>query len=940
MRKISNAEKFEKRRRKHIRQRVAALSAVTVAIALVGGSVMQHLSPIDAVAKESFRGIQTIVEEHSGDDKPAYKILEIVPGVGRFNDGFGDITMSLGTLGYMVGGQAAVEKDMQNIFARTPAAYYKYENRQALATKLVPAGFEDTNNYNTNLTPIIIKYEEGYPGISAGIAGDNSANSQWLVASNKRDDFDINASYDDTKFPTGYVNGYFDAADNGAYVMVGSTDRARGGSIFKYQPSGTYQVTFTNVGRGLEGYVVSGAYEDWRSFSDSTIVYTLIDGIYYPAGTVGSHRDESPSDYTPDENKYDNELELEDKNEKNIIDEELPDENKDLENKDNHDENNNNDNNNNNENNNNDSDNNQNQENNDSNNEIEVPNDNGNQENADFIVNRSIPQIVDGNYVIPNSYTEGDPLVEGEYNLEENEGGNDYGKYSVLTFDYVYDSQTEMTIYDVADFTTVNYDGGEPVPFDTYVTGNEVRRNNNVPNTGIEQGGALDENNELTDGEGTAISSETNEFEQAYGASATFVYVGTGEVDGQYAGKQRYNITPDASAGLIELRNTPVWFKCCSGNNWMLRYVFQTLAGEDNHAEGFKIEVETKQAGAVTIEDVNAADFIAVEDGSGYLLGTAVDRHYMSYAGNQDINNGAYDLTIDVLARIVYRAAFDLVPVMVDYGIVELKDLNNDNGKSPEYEDPNDSKTPGGNEQDDYAIEDIDLPVLEDNSEYIVEDNKNIEITGDIDSSEAQNVQEDAKENQGGIRGFFEVAKNKLTKNGANIGVLKQITAITKETEAEANNNANQLKPILKKELPVDTVQRVEAVEKAQEEKSVEVVETVQNEEVVKSVQKEAVETEKEIVADNKALESEIVLTKEIELEDINDNKAPNESDDEKEDKNDNRDQNQNESESEAVVSEEGADYILRTSNGSSRYLYCIRFNTYTRNLFKILAGC
>lgn len=39
-------------------------------------------------------------------------------------------------------------------------------------------------------------------------------------------------------------------------------------------------------------------------------------------------------------------------------------------------------------------------------------------------------------------------------------------------------------------------------------------------------------------------------------------------------------------------------------------------------------------------------------------------------------------------------------------------------------------------------------------------------------------------------------------------------------------------------------------------------------------------------------------------------------------------------------VTPEGADYILRTSNGSSSYLYCIRFNTYTRNLFKILVGC
>lgn len=142
-------------------------------------------------------------------------------------------------------------------------------------------------------------------------------------------------------------------------------------------------------------------------------------------------------------------------------------------------------------------------------------------------------------------------------------------------------------------------------------------------------------------------------------ADLSFVYAGAGR--GQY--KLQEVPESDEAGYRLMLYNAPTFFRCGGGSDWLERYVFHSIAGDDNESEFFSIQVKVLTADQVTSDDVMNADLVYLEAGLGELLGSGAAIHYMTESGG--------DMPKRVLFSIVYRAVIDLMPVIADYGIVE-----------------------------------------------------------------------------------------------------------------------------------------------------------------------------------------------------------------------------------------------------------------------------
>ena len=138
-----------------------------------------------------------------------------------------------------------------------------------------------------------------------------------------------------------------------------------------------------------------------------------------------------------------------------------------------------------------------------------------------------------------------------------------------------------------------------------------------------------------------------------------FVYAG--------AGAGEYKLTrADDSAGVdpsvihdVELWNTSVYMRCCSGNNWLEQYVFNSLSKQDNASDKFRIQVDVVAAAEVTNAMINEADLVYLEDGAGTYLNGSVTKTY----------DGS--IAADAVIALVSQAVEQLKPVIVDYSIIE-----------------------------------------------------------------------------------------------------------------------------------------------------------------------------------------------------------------------------------------------------------------------------
>ena len=132
-----------KNRKKNIRflEKMAAVVASGAVVAAAIYGVSPYLRPAQAYARESLSGMKQIVESH-GENTP-YRILDITPGKATYEKNGTTYEISTGTIGYLAGGQAPIEKDLENIF-RNNSSFYSYESRKNLVDEVVPTGMEDS----------------------------------------------------------------------------------------------------------------------------------------------------------------------------------------------------------------------------------------------------------------------------------------------------------------------------------------------------------------------------------------------------------------------------------------------------------------------------------------------------------------------------------------------------------------------------------------------------------------------------------------------------------------------------------------------------------------------------------------------------------------------------------------------------------------------------
>lgn len=157
-----------------------------------------------------------------------------------------------------------------------------------------------------------------------------------------------------------------------------------------------------------------------------------------------------------------------------------------------------------------------------------------------------------------------------------------------------------------------------------------------------------------------------------------FLYVGPGAGD--------YKLTDEADLSdadkkkqapvWMEVRNAPTYFRFNGGCDWLKQYVFHALSGGDNENENFRIEVRTIRADFLTQDMIKQADLVYLESGTAPFINqesTKVKIQYLTSDTQKVTENGnevIKGLTRQNAYALVYRAAVELLPVIVDYNAV------------------------------------------------------------------------------------------------------------------------------------------------------------------------------------------------------------------------------------------------------------------------------
>lgn len=683
----------------------AGVSALAAAIAGVG--LWQNLQPIPAYARESFSGIKKVVESY--DEENPFVILDIVPGTATYTYTYIDTNMvaeapstpngsgggaiptetptptperekkikvdvPLATMPYITSGETPAETALIEAISSSPDCFLDYQDRAMFAENLIPA--------EMNATELNVKYEENYGGVIG--TEELSEKNGWteVFASSQMDLSEVNGllygDYEVGENETGNGEGYnftqitLTFRDSSTYGMDGI--------VYQSAPeNGEYYVTFLYAEDATAGYrpVIEAAKSNIRDldYSQTTGLYQKVDGHYVYVGTIeqilgiaptatptavstamptcsitpsaspSGTPDITPSatpegtaapTASPDEETEEGEEPTQTPDSTQApVPSETPDRTEEP---------------------------------------TASPDDSSvvgqarAAMNADVSDGKVLPHknwiLCVGNQEMPSASPETaspspetspsseyftfpeppaspEPSTSPEMNTEEDSETSD--DYYVLTFEYVIDLETPEDLYRIDQVNDIGESGGIR-PYDAY----QIR-----------------EEEETSFGGGFGrLQSEEGSFFDARTGSHYFKYVGPGN------GKYKLTQLPedDENGKLIKVINAPVYIRCRNTNDWLKQYVFNSLTGEENEKDDFAVEVKTVKAGDVTAEMIGEADLIYLEDGMAAFQGDFLEGEFERNYIEKDT---ASDLSVEKGYQIAYRAVNDLLPVIVDYGIIE-----------------------------------------------------------------------------------------------------------------------------------------------------------------------------------------------------------------------------------------------------------------------------
>ena len=733
-------KRHNKQKKKQNRRIAAIVTASVLAVTLGTVGIFHQMQPIEAYAKESFTGTKQVVEGHTGEDNP-FVILDIVPSYATYKWN-GDETQSYeigtGTLGYLVNGQSTMSSDYAGIYKEHSADLLTWRKRSELVNEIWKSGTgdsdlvfqyeeaygsgntrKDLNTPNANGWQLLIGQETLQTGDQT--IGATAHSGMMKGYFKKYETPDPDASPTAAPDRTGYD-----------YVKVGdwSEDEGSGESsdnIYQFdQTNGTYQLKFQKAsGSGLtQGYVIKNSEQitdsKYRQYGSSTGLYykdTNEDFVY--AGTIASifgsnsislndyysnpvaSSDSSLSDSTPSDS-VSSDAEITDTDEKTAeaaatatatsaatpttapasaaasatstattttsttvaagttskpaattesdktAATAVKAETTTVDNKINY--------------------------------AVYVPSvlySELQQTTTPKAVPVTSPSTTDQSTATDSSNS--NALSTPQPVVQTGTGT----AYYVVTFEYITNKAADdsRTIYEVVSGSETEISGDTTNrPYDVYVKSGSTAEAGTTPSASADSSADVSASPSVTP---SASPSSTPDIR----TDKVFLYVGPGQGD--------YKLTDQADLSdadkkrqapvWMEVRNAPTYFRFNGGCDWLKNYVFHALSGGDNANENFKIQVRTIRADELTQDMIEKADLVYLESGTAPFIRSDSANVSLTYLRQdtqtvqQDGNSITTGMTRENAYGLLYQAAVNLLPVIVDYQAVtreEYKDLD------------------------------------------------------------------------------------------------------------------------------------------------------------------------------------------------------------------------------------------------------------------------
>lgn len=733
-------KRHNKQKKKQNRRIAAIVTASVLAVTLGTVGIFHQMQPIEAYAKESFTGTKQVVEGHTREDNP-FVILDIVPSYATYKWN-GDETQSYeigtGTLGYLVNGQSTMSSDYAGIYKDHSADLLTWQKRSELVNEIWKTGTSDSdltfqyeeaygsgntrkdlNTPNANGWQLLIEQETLQTGDQT--IGATAHSGMMKGYFKKYETPDPDASPTAAPDRTGYD-----------YVKVGdwSEDEGSGESsdnIYQFdQTNGTYQLKFQKAsGSGrTQGYVIKDTNPIDENNKDN---YSSVTGVYYMdadsnfvyAGTIASifesnsislndyysnpvaSSDSSLSDSTPSDS-VSSDAETTDTDEKTAeavatatatsaatpttasasaaasatptattttsttaaagttskpaatteSDKAAATAVK-----------------------------------------AETTTVNNKINYAAYVPSVFYSELQQT--TTPKAVPVTSPSTTDQSTDTESSNSNALSTpqpvvktgtgtaYYVVTFEYITNKAADdsRTIYEVVSGSETEISGDTTNrPYDVYVKSGSTAEAGTTPSASADSSADVSASPSVTP---SASPSSTPDIR----TDKVFLYVGPGQGD--------YKLTDQADLSdadkkrqapvWMEVRNAPTYFRFNGGCDWLKNYVFHALSSGDNANENFKIQVRTIRADELTQDMIEKADLVYLESGTAPFVrsdSTKVTLAYLSQdtqTVQRDGNSMTTGMTRENAYGLLYQAAVNLLPVIVDYQAVtrkEYKDLD------------------------------------------------------------------------------------------------------------------------------------------------------------------------------------------------------------------------------------------------------------------------